>query len=86
MLKKIPSDKVNVTHNAFFFLSRTPTHHSFTFNSLFLYELSIRFVPLKVCARDFPFSTPFVLTKVYFSVQQKSMDSLLLERQNSLQN
>ena len=39
MLKKIPSDKVTVTKNSLFFLSRTPTHHSFFFNSQFLYEL-----------------------------------------------
>ena len=39
MLKKIPSDKINGTKNALFFLSRAPTHHSFTFNLRFLYEL-----------------------------------------------
>ena len=39
MLKKIPSDKINGTKNALFFLSRAPTHHSFTFNLQFLYEL-----------------------------------------------
>ena len=27
------------TKNALFFLSRAPTHHSFTFNSRFLYKL-----------------------------------------------
>ena len=39
MLKKIPSDKINGTKNALFFLSRAPTHHSFTFNFRFLYEI-----------------------------------------------
>ena len=39
MLKKFPSDKITGTKNAFFFLSRAPTHHSFTFNLRFLYEL-----------------------------------------------
>ena len=39
MLKKIPSDKMNVTNNGVFFLSQAPTHHSFTFNLQFLYEL-----------------------------------------------
>ena len=39
MLKKFPSDKINGTKNALFFLSRAPTHHSFTFNLRFLYEL-----------------------------------------------
>ena len=33
MLKTFPSDKINVTKYALFFLSRAPTHHSFTFNS-----------------------------------------------------
>ena len=35
MLNKFPSDKMNDTKNAHFFLSRAPTHHSFTFNSRF---------------------------------------------------
>ena len=39
MLKNIPLEKINGTKNARFFLSRDPTHHSFTFNSRFSYEL-----------------------------------------------
>ena len=39
MLKKLPSDKINGTKNALFFLSQASTHHSFTFNLRFLYEL-----------------------------------------------
>ena len=39
MLKKISSDEINVTKNELFFLSRVPTHHSFTFKLRFLYEL-----------------------------------------------
>ena len=39
MLKKISSDEINGTKNALFFLSRAPTHHSFTFNLRFIYEL-----------------------------------------------
>ena len=34
MLKKYPSDKINVTKNTVFF-SQAPTHQSFTFNSQF---------------------------------------------------
>ena len=30
MLKNVPSDKINGTKNALFFLSQAPTHHSFT--------------------------------------------------------
>ena len=36
MLKKFPSDKINGTKSALFFLLRAPTHYSFTFNLLFL--------------------------------------------------
>ena len=39
MLKKFRSDKINSTRNTLFFLSRDPTHHSFTFNLRYLYEL-----------------------------------------------
>ena len=35
MLKKFPLEKINVTKNALFFLSRAPTYHSFTINSRF---------------------------------------------------
>ena len=39
MIKKFPSGKIKGTKDAFFFLSRAPTHHTFTFNLQFLYEL-----------------------------------------------
>ena len=39
MFKKLSSDKINGTKNALLFLSRAPTHHSFTFNLRFLHEL-----------------------------------------------
>ena len=32
MLKEFPSNKINGTKNALFFLSRAPTHRSFTFD------------------------------------------------------
>ena len=35
--KKIPSDKINGTKNALFFLLRAPTHHSFAFDLRSLY-------------------------------------------------
>ena len=38
MLKKIPSDKIDGTKNAVFFISRAPIHHSLTFSLRFLYE------------------------------------------------
>ena len=48
--KKISSDKLSDTENALFFLSRTPTHHSFTFNLRCLYELTHKArLPKTVC-------------------------------------
>ena len=52
MLKKYPSEKISVTKNALFFLSRAPTHHSFTFNSQFAQCSSLEkcvCVFIKVC-------------------------------------
>ena len=31
MLKRFPSDKINGTKNAYFFILRAPAHHCFTF-------------------------------------------------------
>ena len=42
MLREFPSEKINVTKNVLIFLSRAPTHHSFTLNSQFLYELKYK--------------------------------------------
>ena len=44
MLKKTPSDKINDTKYALFFLSRAPTHHSFTFNLRFSLRLFVGFL------------------------------------------
>ena len=73
MLKKFPSDKINGTKNALFFLSRAPTHHSFTFNLRFLYELKhkVRFSKTVSC-EIFHFRFRFVFIKVYIFVQQKA--------------
>ena len=65
MLKKIPFDKIKATKNTLFFLSRAPTHHSFTFNLWFLYELKHKFhLPKTVCG-IFRFRFGFVFIKVY---------------------
>ena len=49
-LQKFPSEKMNVTKNTFFFLSRAPTHYNFTSNSRALYELKRKVCPSKsVC-------------------------------------
>ena len=64
---------MNGTKNALFFLSQAPTHHSFTFNLRFLFELkhkvglsrSTRFVSLKLSVGisifdSFPFLFKFI--------------------------
>ena len=63
MLKKFPSDKTTVTKYALFFLSRAPTHHSFNFNSQFLYELNhMVYLSKKLCVRFSIFdSVPWTL-------------------------
>ena len=55
-IKKNCSEKINVTKNALFLLSRATTHHSFTFNSQFLYELKHKVHLSKTVAWDFRFS------------------------------
>ena len=85
MFKKNPSDKTNGTKNALFFLSRAPTHHSFTFNFRFLIELKHKVRPLKLYVGVSIFdSVPFLLKFIFCSI--KCMDSLTLKRHNSFQN
>ena len=72
ILKKFPSEKINVTKNALFFLSRAPTHHIFNFNLRFLYELKHKVrLSKKVCG-IFHFQFRSVFNKVYFIVQQNA--------------
>ena len=72
MLKKFPSDKINGTKNALFFLSRAPTHHSFTFNLWFLYELKHKVCLSKTMCEIFHFRFRFIFVKVYIFVQQNT--------------
>ena len=72
MLKKIPSDKINGTKNAIFFLSRAPTHHSSTFNSQFLYELKHKVRLSKTVCGIFHFRLRLVFIKVYIFVQKNA--------------
>ena len=62
--KKIPSDKVNGTKNALFLLSKAPTHHSFTFNLRFLYELKHEFRLSETVCGIFD-SVPFLLKFIF---------------------
>ena len=48
VLKKLPSDKINVTKIALSFLSRAPTHHTFTFICNSYTSWSTRFISLKL--------------------------------------
>ena len=68
------------------FLSQAPTHHNFTFNLRFLYELKhkIRFSLNFEC--DFQFSIPFRFYKSLYFCSRKCMGSLTLKRHNSFQN
>ena len=49
MLTKFPLEKTNGTKNYLFFLLQAPTHHSFTFNLRFLYELKHKDSSIKIC-------------------------------------
>ena len=70
MLKKFPSDKISFTENALCFLSGAPTHHSFIFNSRFLYELKHKAHHSKTVCGIFHFRFRLVFIKVYNFVQQ----------------
>ena len=70
MLRKFPSNKINSTKNAFFFHSRAPTHHSFTFNLRFPYELKHMVRLFKTVCGIFHFRFRFIFIKVYIFVQQ----------------
>ena len=72
MLKNIPLGKINGAKNTLFFLSRAPTHHSFTFNLQFLYELKHKVRLSKTVCGIFHFRFRFVFIKVYIFVQQNA--------------
>ena len=70
MLKKYSLDKINGTKNALFFLLRAPTHHSFTFNLEFLYELKHKVRLSETVCGIFHFRFHFIFIKVHIFVQQ----------------
>ena len=70
MLQKIPLEKINVTKNALFFLSRVPTHHS-------LLLICDSYKEHKVCLSKtvcgfLQFRFHFVFMKVYITVHQNA--------------
>ena len=73
LLKKFPSDKINSTKNTLFFFLWAPTHHSFTFNSQFLYELKHKACIYTTLCGIFHFRFRFLSIKVYIFVQQNQM-------------
>ena len=78
-VEKIPSDKINVTKNALFFLLRAPAHHILTFNSQFLFELK-QFISLNQCKVISIFDSVSFLLKFIFS-SAKNKDSLTVKPQ-----
>ena len=68
MLKKVSLDKIKGTKNAFFFLSRAQTHHSFIFNLWLLYELKHKVAPSKTVCGIFYFRFRFIFIEVYIFV------------------
>ena len=71
-IKKFPSDNKNGTKNALFFLWRAPTHHSFTCNLQFLYELKHNLHLSKTVCVIYHFQFNFVFIKVYILFQQNA--------------
>ena len=76
MLKTIPSDKISGTKNVLFFLSRVPTHYSFTFNLRLLYELKDQVCLYKTVCDIFHFQFGYIFIKLYIFVQQNKLMTL----------
>ena len=72
MLKKFPSNKINGIKNALFLLSRATTHHSFTFDLRFLYNVKHKVRLSKTLYGIFHFRFCFVFIKVYIFAQQNA--------------
>ena len=67
-----PSDKINGTKNAHFFLSRAPTQHSFTLNSQCFYELKHKVHLSKTASGIFNFRFRFIFIEVFIFVHQNT--------------
>ena len=65
-------DKIIGSKKAVFFLSRTPTYHSFSFNLRFLYELKHNICLSKTVCGIFRFRFRFVFIKGYIFIQQNA--------------
>ena len=71
MSKKFPSGQ-DERYKKSFFLLRVPTHHSFTFNLRFLYELKHKVRLSKTMYGVFHCRFHFFFIKVYIFVQQNA--------------
>ena len=72
LLKKFPLDKINGIKNAFFFLWRAPTHHTFTFDLQFFYEIRHKCVGFSFSITSrFYVNLCFYLTKIMNSLTFK---------------
>ena len=65
MLRKVPSNKINRTKNAFFFFPQALSHYSFIFNLRLLYELKHKVRLSKTAYGIFHFWFRFSFIKVY---------------------
>ena len=83
MLNKFSLDKINSTKNALVLLSWAPTHHSFTFNLWFLYELKHKVCLFRNVCGIFYFRFRFVFIKIYIFVRQYARALWLNSFQNS---
>ena len=79
MLKKFSSDKMNGTKNDSFFLSRARTHHSFTFNLRFLYELKHKVRLSKTVCEIHHFQFCFIFIKVLLRLFEFKKSYFLLK-------
>ena len=86
MLKKFHSDKTSSTKNVLCFLPRAPTHHIFTFNLQFLYELKHKVCPCKTVCGICQFWFRFVFIKAYIFSLTKCIESVTLDCNNSFQS
>ena len=66
MLKQFPSKNISGKKCALFFPSRAPTHHIFTFNLRFLYELKHMVRLSKLCVGFSIFGSVSFLLKFIF--------------------
>ena len=71
-VEKFPSDKINGTKIALFFLSRAPTYRIFTFGLRFLYELKHKLRLSKTVSGIVYFRFRLAFIEVYIFVKRNA--------------